>query len=233
MRTVLAFALALSLSGCKNSTRARHDVSTTDTAPAAAAAAAADAAAPADAAAAADAATGPDASYADRDQLDPSILDGVTIDKRKVVDATGLGATIDVRAAAKLTGPSNGMPPLDLLLILSGSRTIAVEFGGSWSYLEEGLPEGTLMSLGAEEIQQPWSDEVHNSWNTTTRLRSRGPVLFQFSFESPHLLDSFVIVRERDTLVVYAFTTDSGHSSDNWEKQTTVKLARGATLRFP
>jgi hypothetical protein len=226
VRSVLAIALALALAGCKRSSHARDDASTTDTAAAVAAAAAADAAA--------DAAAGPDVSYDDLGQLDPSFLNGVAIDERKAVDAVALGATLDVRVVARLSGPADQMPPLELLLILSGTRTIAVEFGGTWSDgLEEGLPAGTLMSLGAEETRQPWSDEVHNSWNTTTRLRSRGPVLFQFAFQSPHLLDSFVIVRERDTLVVYAFTTDSGYSSDDWEKLATIKLAKGATLRFP
>jgi hypothetical protein len=179
-----------------------------------------------------DAPPAPDASLADLGLLDPAFLAGVTVDTKKSVDASDLGPAVDVRLVERLTGASEDLKPIELLLILSGSRTIAVDVGHSWNYMEEGLAAGSLIVVGEEEKPAPWSAETDPD-NIETPLRSRGPILYRLSMNSPHLLDSFAVVREKDTLVMYTFTQDSGYSSDAWERAATIKLARGATLRFP
>jgi hypothetical protein len=175
----------------------------------------------------------PDASLDDLGRLDPAFLTGVTVATANMVDAADLGPIVDVRLVERLTGASEDLKPVELLLVLSGTRTIAVDVGHSWDdNLGEGIPAGSLLLIGEEEMPTPWSEDTDPD-NIHTPLRSRGPILYRFSLQSPELLDSYAIVREKDALVMYTFTQDTGESSDAWEKQASIKLARGATLRFP
>lgn len=218
-RAVVCFA-GLALAGCKRDAGDPAPVAP----PPAMDAATVDAAPPVDAA--------PDASYDDLGQLDPRFLDGVVVQKDDVVDASELGAVLDVRLLERVTHPNPGLAVVEVLLVVSGTRTVAVDIGHTWEYEYDGdTPEGTLVVVGEEEAPRPWDAERDPS--IEVRLPSRGPMLYHLSAESPHLVDTFVVVREKDRLVAFSYFVDDGDAADAWTRAATVKLPRGATLRFP
>lgn len=139
---------------------------------------------------------------------------------------------MDVRLVERVTKPNPGMPVLEVLLVLSGTRTLAVDVGHTFDdSLDEQTPVGTLFLIAEEDAPKPWS--AGDDESIEVRLPSRGPILYRFSSQSPDLLDTFAIVRDRDTLVAFSYFLEGGEAADQWTKTATVRLARGATLRFP
>jgi hypothetical protein len=173
-----------------------------------------------------------DAGYAQLGQLDPAFLDGVTVETGKVLDATGLGATLDVRLVQRITRANPGLPVIEVLLVVSGSRTVAVDLGHTFDLeYDENTPTGTLVVVGVEDEPEPWSTQDEGRY--ARPLPSRAPVLYELTTDSPHLVDTFVVVREKRALVAFSYFIDDGEAADDWTEVATVELPRGAILRFP
>ncbi|MCE9575538.1 MAG: hypothetical protein K8W52_20465 [Deltaproteobacteria bacterium] len=166
--------------------------------------------------------------------LDPKVLDGVKPlkpdAKKRTVDATAAGATVAVKLVQRLgppvADPDSQFRAFELLLVLSGTSTVAIDLGQQNDAISSADPEGTLSLLEANDDPAANLDDDGG----LPKLPSKSPMLYRTQFHITGASDDFIVTQEGDSLVVWNFTRDEGAVSKEWFKLAIVKLAAGAKV---
>lgn len=165
------------------------------------------------------------------DTVDPKLLVGaktIAPDKHGKVDATAIGPAIGARLVERLGPPvhEDGVARgFQLLLVLTGSSTIAVDLGKTNDNMEDpanSVPADTLVAL------DPITDMQAELEESPVSLKDKAPRLYHPSFSITGSSEDFVVSHDGNALVVWHYIWDEGTSG--WAKMATIALAPNAKV---
>jgi len=166
-----------------------------------------------------------------------SLVNSASTTRDERVDASSLGASVEAYVITRYGGAGNHddqAQQFDLALVLfGGGKAIRVDLGRYEEIFGQQRPFGDMTATPAFTGRA--FDPDQDAFDGAPKFKSKAPIVFTMApRDVSGDTEAFVVTHEQDSLVVWnASHAWEESSSEKWALDTTIKLAKGATVATP